>query len=51
MLGRDEKMRPGFVDFSNFAQGFGFGLILRTGSFQKPTRWDFARAVTQVWLA
>ena len=24
MLGRDEKMQPGFVHFSNFAQGFGF---------------------------
>ena len=24
MLGRDEKMQPGFVDFSNFAQGIGF---------------------------
>ena len=24
MLGRDEQMRPGFIDFQNFAQGFGF---------------------------
>ena len=24
MLGRDEKMQPRFVDFPNFAQGFGF---------------------------
>ena len=24
MLGRDEKMQPEFVDFPNFAQGFGF---------------------------
>ena len=24
MLGRDEKMLPGFVDFPNFAQGFRF---------------------------
>ena len=24
MLGRDEKMQPGFVDFPNFAQGFGY---------------------------
>ena len=24
MLGRDEQMQPGFVDFQNFAQGFGF---------------------------
>ena len=24
MLGRDEKMHPGFADFQNFAQGFGF---------------------------
>ena len=26
MLGGDEKMQPGFVDFSNFAQGFGFAI-------------------------
>ena len=24
MLGRNENMWPGFVDFLNFAQGFGF---------------------------
>ena len=24
MLGKDEKMKPGFVDFPNFGQGFGF---------------------------
>ena len=24
MLGRDEQMQPGFVDFKNFAQAFGF---------------------------
>ena len=24
MLGMDEKMLPGFVDFRNFTQGFGF---------------------------
>ena len=24
MLGRDEKMQPGFVDFPNFTQGVGF---------------------------
>ena len=24
MLGRDEQMQPEFVDFQNFAQGFGF---------------------------
>ena len=24
MLDRDEQMQPGFVDFQNFAQGFGF---------------------------
>ena len=24
MLGRDEKMQPGFVDFPTFAQGIGF---------------------------
>ena len=29
MLGRDEKMQPGFVDFPNFAQGFGFGFAGR----------------------
>ena len=24
MLGRDEEMQPGSVDFQNFPQGFGF---------------------------
>ena len=24
MLGRDEKMQPGFDDFPNFTQGFDF---------------------------
>ena len=24
MLGRDEQMQPGFVEFYNFDQGFGF---------------------------
>ena len=24
MLGREEQMQPGFVDFQNFAQGFCF---------------------------
>ena len=24
MLGRDEQMHPGYVDFQIFAQGFGF---------------------------
>ena len=24
MLGRDEKMHPGYVNFPNFAQGIGF---------------------------
>ena len=51
MLGRDEQMQPGFVDFQNFSQGFGFAR--REASFRdskKPTRWDFARTVTQRWL-
>ena len=50
MLGRDEQMQPGFVDFQNFAQG----LVLLVGrpffrpeSFKKAIRWDFAKAVTQ----
>ena len=51
MLG-DEKMQPGFVDFPNVAQGFGFvsrEAISEAREFsKKPTRWNFARAVT--WL-
>ena len=52
MLSRDERMQPGLVDSPNLAQGFGFAgreLFLRPGGFQKPTRWDFVRAVTQGW--
>ena len=52
MLDRDEKMQPGIVDFPNFTQGLVllvWRLFLRPGSFRKPTRWDFARAVTQGW--
>ena len=52
MLGRDEQTQPGFVDFQNFVQGFGFAsreAIFWPGSFKKPTRWEFARAVTQRW--
>ena len=37
MLGRDEKMQPGFVDFPNFSQGIGFATFEATG-FRKPTR-------------
>ena len=50
MLGRDEQMQPGFVDFQNFSQGLAFarkgGYFLGQG-FKKPARWDFA---TQGWL-
>ena len=45
-------MHPGYVDFQNFAKGFGFAsreAIFRPGSFRNPTRRDFARAVTQGW--
>ena len=52
MSGRDEIMRPGFLGFPSFAQGFGLllgRLFLRPGSFRKPTKWDFASAVTQGW--
>ena len=51
MFGRDEQMQPGFVEFQNFAQSFGFArreAIVRPGSPQKATRWNFARTVTQV---
>ena len=41
MLGSDEKMQPGVVDFPNFAQGFCYA--------SNATRWDFTRAVTQEW--
>ena len=52
MLGRDDKMQPGYVDFPNFAQGLVLlveRLFLRPGNFRKPTMWDFARAVTHGW--
>ena len=52
MLGRDEQIQPGFVDFQNFAQGFVSlvgRLFFRPGNFKKPTSWDFARVVTQGW--
>ena len=43
MLGRAEQIQPAFVDFQNFAQGFGFHrlvgrLFFMPGSFEKPTR-------------
>ena len=50
MLGRDEQIQPGFVDFQNFAQGFRFArrkAMFKVSQFQKTTRWDFARTVTQ----
>ena len=40
-------MQPGFVDFPNLAQGFGFASREAPGRFRKPTRWNFTRAVTQ----
>ena len=52
MLGRDEKMQPGFDDFPNFTRVLILlveRLFLRAGSFRKPTRWNFVRAVTQGW--
>ena len=40
MLGRDEKMQQGFVDFPNFARDIDFAsreaLFLRPGSFKNP---------------
>ena len=39
MLGRDEKMQPGSIDFSNFTQGFSFvnrDDIFETREFSKP---------------
>ena len=53
MLGRDERMQPGFVDFQTFAQGFGFSrkeAIFCARDSKKHTRWDFTRTVTQGWL-
>ena len=38
MLGRGEKMKPGFVDLPNFAQGIGFAsrkAISETREFSK----------------
>ena len=49
MLGRDEKIQPGFVDSQNFAHGFGFASrksIINAMGVRQPTRWDFAKAVT-----
>ena len=53
MLGRDERMQPGFVNFQDFAHGFGFArseVILGQGFQERPTRCDFARTVAQEWL-
>ena len=50
MLGRDEEMQLGFVDFQNFAQGFGFvsrQAIFRPGSFKNPVRFHQGCHVTQ----
>ena len=54
MLGRDEKMQPGFVDFPNFAQWFGFAgreaaSEASCRKFSKTHQVGFARAVTQGW--
>ena len=38
-VGSDEQMQPGFVDFQNFAQGFGFAsrkAIFWAREFQNP---------------
>ena len=54
MLGRDEQMQPGFVDFQNFAHRVLVLLVgrlfFRPGSFIKKVRWDFVRAV-QGWIS
>ena len=53
MLGRDEKMHPGFADFQSFGQGFGFASkesIFEVREFWERTRWDFVRVVTQGWF-
>ena len=47
MLGRDEKMQPNFQISSRVLAVLVGRLFLRPGSFRKPTRWDFARAVTE----
>ena len=40
MLGRDEQMQPGFVDFQNFVWSFGFAgreaIFLGQGGPKKP---------------
>ena len=49
MLGRDEKIQPGFVDSQNFTKEFGFASrksIIDARDVRQPTRWDFAKAVT-----
>ena len=49
MLGRDGKMQPGFMIFqiSPRCSVMLVGrLSWRPASFQKPTRWNFTRAVT-----
>ena len=43
MLGRDEQIQPGFVDFCP-------GAVFKVKEFQKPTKWDFARTVIQGWF-
>ena len=53
MLGKDEQMQPGFADFQNFAQGFGFDTreaIFQARNSKNPTRWDFAKTVAQGWF-
>ena len=43
-------MQPGFVDFSNFAHGFGFAngdAISEAREFSKAHQVEFVRAVTQ----
>ena len=45
-------MQPEFLDFQNLVQGFGFvskEAIFEGKEFQKATRWDFERPVTQEW--
>ena len=47
MLGRDEDMQPGFVDFPNFSQGFGFAsrkVISEVTEFPKTHQMGFRQS-------
>ena len=53
MLGRDENLQSGFVDFPKFTQGLCFSrreAISEARELSKTCRWDFAKAVIQGWI-